>query len=36
MDDYWGTTQFEKLLGAVAAEPRSLPGTHDYGDVHSI
>ena len=36
MNDNWNSAQLEELLGTVAAEPASLPGSHDYGDIHSI
>jgi hypothetical protein len=34
VNDYRNATQFEKLFRAIAAQPRSLAGSHDYGDIH--
>jgi hypothetical protein len=35
-NDYGNAGQFEKLFRAIAAEPRSLAGSHDYGDIHPL
>ena len=35
-NDYWNPIEFEELLGPVAAQPSSLPGGHNYRDVHSV
>src|ERR1051325_2888621 len=36
VNDYRNAAQFEKLFRAIAAQPRSFAGSHDYGDVHSL
>jgi hypothetical protein len=36
VNDYRNASQFEKLFRAIAAQPRSLAGSHDYGDIHPL
>jgi hypothetical protein len=36
VNDYWNARQLEKLFRAIAAQPRSFAGSHDYGDIHSL